>query len=205
MPDPRPDPSLARVPELSDGVVTLRPADARHAPVLGALLRDADVQVLTGSVHSTAQAAAIARGEADLGFTPERLAEVYGGWAADEDRAVWLIEADGAVHGEILLLDLDPGNRACALRLWLAGVGRDRGLGTRALTLALDHAFGTVGLHRVGLEVYHHNPRARHVYARLGFVHEGTLRQALLLDGAWVDCHVMGLLAEEWLARRASP
>lgn len=205
MPDLHPVPSLAHVPQLGDGVVTLCPADARHAPVLGALLRDADVQVLTGSVHSTAQAAAIARGEADLGFTLERLAEIYAGWATDEDRAVWVIEADGAVHGEILLLDLDPGNRSCGLRLWLAGDGRDRGLGTRALTLVLDHAFTTAGLHRVGLEVYDHNPRARHVYDRLGFVHEGTLRQSLLLDGAWVDCHVMGLLAEEWRARRAAP
>ncbi|TFI20978.1 N-acetyltransferase, partial [Micrococcus endophyticus] len=79
----------------------------------------------------------------------------------------------------------------------LAGAGRDRGVGTRALTLVLEHAFTTVGLHRVGLEVYDHNPRARHVYARLGFVHEGTLRQALLLDGEWIDCHVMGLLAHE--------
>lgn len=205
MPDLQPVPILADVPELGDGVVTLHPADARHAPALGALLRDADVQVLTGSVHSTAQAAAIARGEAHAGPTPERLAEIYAGWAADEDRAVWTVEADGAVLGEILLLDLDAGNRACGLRLWLAGAGRDRGVGTRALTLVLEHAFTTVGLHRVSLEVYDHNPRARHVYARLGFVHEGTLRQALLLDGEWIDCHVMGLLAHEWHARRAAP
>ena len=111
MPDLQPVPTLADVPELGDGVVTLRPADARHAPALGALLRDADVQVLTGSVHSTAQAAAIARGEAHAGPTPERLAEIYAGWAADEDRAVWTVEAEGAVLGEILLMDLDAGNR----------------------------------------------------------------------------------------------
>ena len=53
MPDLQPVPTLADVPELGDGVVTLRPADARHAPALGALLRDADVQVLTGSLHFT--------------------------------------------------------------------------------------------------------------------------------------------------------
>ena len=43
--------------------------------------------------------------------------------------------------------------------------------------------------------------RARHVYERAGFVHEGTLRDALLIDGTWVDAHVMGILADEWRER----
>lgn len=50
-------------------------------------------------------------------------------------------------------------------------------------------------------EVYAFNPRARHVYEQAGFVHEGTLRDALLIDGTWVDAHVMGILADEWRER----
>jgi RimJ/RimL family protein N-acetyltransferase len=61
----------------------------------------------------------------------------------------------------------------------------------------MGHAFG-VGLHRVELDVYAFNTRARHVYEKLGFVLEGTKREALRFDDGWVDCHVMGLLASEW-------
>ena len=51
-----------------------------------------------------------------------------------------------------------------------------------------------MGLHRITLEVYDLNPRARHVYEKVGFVHEGTGRDALLLDGAWIDVHYMAIL-----------
>jgi len=58
-----------------------------------------------------------------------------------------------------------------------------------------------VGVHRIGLEVYDFNPRARHVYEKLGFVHEGTMRDAIRWDGQWVDRHVMGLLDRDWKAK----
>ncbi|WP_022925366.1 GNAT family N-acetyltransferase [Serinicoccus marinus] len=57
------------------------------------------------------------------------------------------------------------------------------------------------GLHRVGLEVYAFNPRTRRVYEKVGFVLEGTQREALRYADGWVDCHVMGLLASDWAAR----
>lgn len=194
---PRPV-SLYQVPELSDGVVTLRAATGDHVEDLYALLRDRDTLVLTGSTDSTARAERIVRGEEQPFGSPAKLEEVYEGWAADEDRAVWVIMTEGRVVGELLLMDLDATNRSCALRLWITGA-RDRGVGTAALTLALDHGFRTVGLHRVTLEVFEHNPRAQHVYEKLGFRREGTLREALWQDGRWVDAHLMGLLSREWL------
>ena len=48
------------------------------------------------------------------------------------------------------------------------------------------------------LQVYDFNPRARHVYEKLGFVHEGTMRDALRWDGQWVDCHLMAMLDSDW-------
>jgi RimJ/RimL family protein N-acetyltransferase len=72
-----------------------------------------------------------------------------------------------------------------------------RGYGTEATRLILDHAFDVVGLNRVELEVYDFNPRARHVYEKVGFIHEGTKRKALYWDGRWVDTHLMAMLAED--------
>jgi RimJ/RimL family protein N-acetyltransferase len=53
-------------------------------------------------------------------------------------------------------------------------------------------------VHRIELQVYAFNPRARHVYEKVGFVHEGTMREALLWDAEWVDAHLMGMLSSDW-------
>jgi RimJ/RimL family protein N-acetyltransferase len=65
-----------------------------------------------------------------------------------------------------------------------------------------DYAFGTAGVHRIELQVYDFNPRARHVYEVVGFVHEGTMRDALRWDGEWIDCHLMGMLTSDWERQR---
>ncbi|GAA1188278.1 hypothetical protein GCM10009674_29570 [Nesterenkonia xinjiangensis] len=51
----------------------------------------------------------------------------------------------------------------------------DRGLG---LGWPGDAGRGALGLNRIGLEVFDVNPRACHVDENVGFVHEGTERQA---------------------------
>jgi RimJ/RimL family protein N-acetyltransferase len=48
------------------------------------------------------------------------------------------------------------------------------------------------------LEVYAFNPRARHVYEKVGFEVEGTMREALRFDNDWVDAHLMAVLARDW-------
>lgn len=197
-------PLLYDVPELAAGAgVRLLPATGEHAGVLSRLMQDREVMLQTGSVHSTDRADRLASGADTPDVTAEQLEEIYERWSVAEDRAVWIIEADGEVVGEVLLLDLDTANLACGLRLWISG-RTGRGIGTRALRSVLSHAFDTVGLHRVGLEVYDHNPRARRLYERIGFVHEGTLRDALRLDGRWVDAHLMALLRPDWDARSAA-
>jgi len=44
-----------------------------------------------------------------------------------------------------------------------------RGYGTEATKLMLDHAFGTLGLHRIALTVFEFNERAIRAYRRCGF------------------------------------
>ena len=55
-----------------------------------------------------------------------------------------------------------------------------------------------VNLNRVWLTAIGYNTRAVRAYERVGFKHEGVLRQAILRDGEHYDGLVMGLLREEW-------
>jgi UDP-4-amino-4,6-dideoxy-N-acetyl-beta-L-altrosamine N-acetyltransferase len=79
-----------------------------------------------------------------------------------------------------------------------------RGFGSDALATFVRHAFETLNLHRVWLQVYDTNPRAARCYEKVGFRREGVMRQHQYLDGKYVDAIVMGLLREEW-APHTSP
>ncbi len=179
-------------PDITGTLVRLRPPSADDVAALHALMADREVTVLTGSTHTSESAA-------PNPWTVEELRQIYAGWAERSDRHVWAIVdlAADAVVGEVLLTDLDEGNQSCGFRIWIAGA-TGRGLGTEATRLALRQAFESDGLHRVQLEVYAFNPRARRVYEKAGFVVEGTMREALLFDDAWVDAHLMAILAREW-------
>ena len=178
-------PSFADKPTLSGELVTLRPVGPEDVAGLVELLHDPESMRLTGSRAEFSLEVA-ERWYATRGEHDDRL-----------DLAILELEGGGYV-GEVVLNELDPVNRSCGFRICLVGPRAfGRGFGTEATRLILDHAFDVVGLNRVELEVYDFNPRARHVYEKVGFVHEGTKRQALHWDGQWVDAHLMAMLAED--------
>jgi RimJ/RimL family protein N-acetyltransferase len=77
-----------------------------------------------------------------------------------------------------------------------------QGYGAEAIDLVLEHAFGELNLHRVELCVYATNARGIACYEKLGFVREGAKREAMVVDGEYVDEVFMGLLRREWRAKR---
>ena len=78
----------------------------------------------------------------------------------------------------------------------------NQGYGTEAMTLLLKHGFETLNLHRIMLQVYEDNPRAIRCYEKVGYVHEGRLRQARYHNGRYYDVLNMGMLKEEWELKR---
>jgi RimJ/RimL family protein N-acetyltransferase len=107
-------------------------------------------------------------------------------------------KASGQCVGEVVLNDWNDANRSCGFRTAIGPRGRDRGLGTESVRMIVGYAFETLGLHRIELQVYAFNPRARRVYEKVGFVAEGVLRDALRWEDEWVDATVMSILAPEW-------
>ena len=70
---------------------------------------------------------------------------------------------------------------------------RDKGLGRRLITTALDAA-RELGLHRVELHVHADNPRAIALYEKVGFVREGVARDAVKIDGRFIDAIQMAVI-----------
>lgn len=78
-----------------------------------------------------------------------------------------------------------------------------QGLGTEATSLIVDYAFGSLNVNRVWLEVYDFNERGIRIYEKLGFQIEGRQRQHTYREGRYHDVLLMGVLRDEWQARRS--
>jgi ribosomal-protein-serine acetyltransferase len=96
---------------------------------------------------------------------------------------------------------IDPVNASAGIGYWLAQAVEGQGLMTRAVAALLRQGFGSLGLNRIEIRAGVRNRRSRAVPKRLGFRHEGTLRQAERLADRTVDHAVYGLLAAEWRRR----
>ena len=73
-----------------------------------------------------------------------------------------------------------------------------KGYGKEATRLMVDYAFQTLNMNRIQLHVSVENPRAIRVYEKVGFVKEGTLRQAMYYDNHYIDFVLMAIIKEDW-------
>jgi len=108
--------------------------------------------------------------------------------------------------GSIDLHQLDMRNGSAGLGIAI-GQPDDtgQGYGSDALRAMIAFGFGELRLERIWLDVYDYNERARRVYERVGFVHEGILRHALYRAGAHRDVHRMAILRADWVPAAEAP
>lgn len=105
----------------------------------------------------------------------------------------FVAEVDGQVVGSLCIRDE---HGIAHLGMALRADHRGAGLGRLLLDAAVDWARRR-GCHKVGLEVWPHNTRARRFYERAGFAEEGYLRRHYRRrSGALWDTVVMGLVLD---------
>ncbi len=110
-----------------------------------------------------------------------------------------------AVYADKRLIDygtlshIDTTHRSCEIGIvignpdyWNQGVGVSvvRRLTTLALTV--------YHLHRVYAVIQGGNIASRRCFEKVGFQHEGRLREARYVNGAFIDLHSYAVLAQEW-------
>ncbi|KOV59391.1 GNAT family N-acetyltransferase [Streptomyces sp. MMG1121] len=175
-------------PVLTGERTVLRPFTADDAEPMGEIINDPEVIRFTFDPTTV--------------ITLDRLRSHYGARAAGPDRLDLAVTdpATGELFGEVVLYEVDRQARGCTFRTLIGPRGRGRGIGTEATRLIVGYGFEQLGLHRIELEVYGHNARARRVYEKVGFVVEGVRREVALRDGAWADEVVMSILDREWAA-----
>jgi diamine N-acetyltransferase len=73
------------------------------------------------------------------------------------------------------------------------------GYGTQAIRLLVEFAFNVCACNRVWLDVRSHNDLAFELYKKLGFIHEGTLRNCVKFGSSYVSVHVLSILKQEYI------
>ena len=73
-----------------------------------------------------------------------------------------------------------------------------RGYCTEAIRTGIDIMFHDLGLHRIEAMVLPDNYASIAILEGLNFKREGVLRDKLMIQGAWRDHYLYGLLSEEW-------
>lgn len=113
--------------------------------------------------------------------------------------------SDDVVIGFVVLFNIKWSNQAAEMAIAIGDKAhRGKGYGQDALKLILNYGFNELNLHRIGLTVMDYNVAAIRAYERVGFVHEGSHRQAIQREGKRYDLLLYGILRDEFLASESS-
>ncbi|HEY3558716.1 MAG TPA: GNAT family N-acetyltransferase [Kribbella sp.] len=181
-------PVLLPTPTLSTDRLRLRPFEDADADALFALHSNAHVLRYWDSPPWSE------RSRAERFITACRtMAEEGTGARVAIDRA-----SDGAFIGWCSLSRWNPEYRSAALGYCFTEASWGHGYATEAARAVLQWAFDTLDLNRVQAEADTRNIASARVLEKLGFRHEGTLREDCIVNGDISDSWVYGLLRREW-------
>jgi ribosomal-protein-serine acetyltransferase len=117
--------------------------------------------------------------------------------ARDEGFQLAIIDR-GRIVGVTGFNRLDWRNRSTSIGYWIAESAQGRGTVTEAVRALTNHAFTTWKLHRVEIHAGVENERSRAIPERLGFTHEGVLREAERVGERYIDHAVYAMLSADW-------
>ncbi len=118
---------------------------------------------------------------------------------ARADRAMpWAIEVEGRIVGQVHVFGIiRAAQLSGAAGYWVSSTVTRRGIASRALALAVDHALGAAGLHRIEVNIRLDNTASLGVAERLGLRDEGVRQRYLHIDGAWRDHRSFAVTSED--------
>jgi RimJ/RimL family protein N-acetyltransferase len=165
--------------------LVLRPFMEEDAPRLAALAGTRRVADTTASIphpYSPEQA---------LGEIRRFQAELQSG---SSTHFVFALAESEEWFGEVLLKLIDTVHSQAELGFWIDAASSGKGYVTEASGAALRYAFGPLALNRINAHSMVRNQPSAKVLTRLGFRHEGVLRQRVRKWGVFEDVDAWSLL-----------
>jgi ribosomal-protein-serine acetyltransferase len=110
----------------------------------------------------------------------------------------YIIKVDGATAGRIGVYSIDRQNNNGSIGYWVGKEYEGKSIVTESVKAIIDHAFQSIGLHRIEIRCAIHNERSQAVPERLNFIKEGVLRQAEKLGDQYRDIVLYSMLKQDW-------
>lgn len=178
---PPPDMAETRipVPDIETQRLLLRRFQANDLPDVYRALSHPDVVRHYGVQFDSLEAT-----QAQMDWFSMHEASGTGIWWAVCNRATGQLLGGGGLSG------LTQNHRKAELGFWLLPEHWGRGYLREAVPAILDHAFTTLGLHRIEGFVETQNAPCKRALDRLGFQHEGTMRDCEWKDNAFISIDI---------------
>lgn len=102
-----------------------------------------------------------------------------------------MIDEDGSTMGCIDLFNFDPRNRKAAIGMYIAPHARGRGIGTKAVELIEEYAFGFLKLRMLYAIIATKNTACSTIYKKEGYEPSSILKAWTIEDNAilWQKIH----------------
>ena len=108
------------------------------------------------------------------------------------------IEVDAAFAGQVTVNNIVRGSAQFAsIGYWIDQQYAGRGVMPRAVAMAIDHCFTTVGLHRIEVAIRPENSNSLRVVEKLGIHEVGYAPKYLHIDGEWRDHRIYAITKDE--------
>jgi len=132
-------------------------------------------------------------------LTLEEVQEWYTQYFARAENKLFAVYADKILIGYGTWEHIDTTHRSCEIGIVIGAPHYwNKGLGAKTVTYLTTLAFTVYHLHRVYAIIQGGNIASRRCFEKVGFQHEGRLREARYVNGAFIDLHYYAVLEHEW-------
>lgn len=114
------------------------------------------------------------------------------------------IDSDGELVGLVGLHNVDNRHRSAELGFWVRSSRTRRGICTHMAARVIRHAFRELRIYRLFIRHATENLASGATIRKLGFIHEGTAREELVIAGRRVTHETYSMLKPEFDKLRAA-
>src|SRR5262249_7440466 len=131
--------------------------------------------------------------------TLKEVQEWYAQYFSGAENRLFAVYAHKILIGYGTLEHIDTTHRSCEIGIVIGEKQYwNKGVGALVVTRLTSLACTRYHLHRVYAVIQGGNIASRRCFEKVGFQHEGRLREARYVNGQFIDLHYYAVLEQEW-------